>query len=472
MLPEIVAFLLAIQPVIFIYFIVLNGFYTLFTIISLRDIRNYLNAISSQSIDNVLNGMFYRPLSILVPAYNEEKTIVSSVKSLLALRYPEYEVIVVNDGSTDGTLESLIDEFRLVRIDKPISLHVPHRPIVAKYVSIDHPQLLVLDKENGGKADALNAGINASQYPLFCSIDADSVLEDDALIRATRLFVEDREVIATGGIVRVLNGCEVEDGIVKGVRAPKGILECFQTVEYTKGFLSGRTSWNYFRSLLIISGAFGIFRKDMVMAVKGYRESVGEDMDLVVRLHRHCRQNRIRYKVVFVPDPVCWTQVPSDMMSLLKQRNRWHRGLIDSLWHSRGMFLNPRYGMVGVFGFPYFVTVELFGPAVEFLGYFGFVILFFLGHVNREFAILFFLLAVLWGTWINLGSIFLDNLIYKRYKGLGDILKLCLFGLLEFFGYRQIIVVERLIATFMFWKKGWGKPKRKEIEGEVSGSVA
>ncbi|BET57830.1 glycosyltransferase family 2 protein [Geobacter sp. 60473] len=472
MLPDIVAFLLAIQPVIFIYFIVLNGFYTLFTIISLRDIRNYLNAVTSQSIDNVLNGMFYRPLSILVPAYNEEKTIVSSVKSLLALRYPEYEVIVINDGSTDGTLESLISEFRLVRIDKPIGLHVPHRPTLAKYVSVDHPQLFVLDKENGGKADALNAGINASQYPLFCSIDADSVLEDDALIRATRLFVEDREVVATGGIVRVLNGCEVEDGIVKEVRAPRGMLECFQTVEYTKGFLSGRTSWNYFRSLLIISGAFGIFRKDMVMAVKGYRESVGEDMDLVIRLHRHCRQNRIRYKVVFVPDPVCWTQVPSDMASLLKQRNRWHRGLIDSLWHNRGMFLNPRYGMVGLFGFPYFVMVELLGPAVEFIGYFGFVLLFFLGQVNREFAILFFLLAVLWGTWINLGSIFLDNLIYKRYKGVRDILKLCLFGLLEFFGYRQIIVVERLIATFMFWKKGWGKPKRKEIEGEVSGSVA
>ncbi|WP_298440027.1 glycosyltransferase [Geobacter sp.] len=472
MLPKVVEILLFLQPVVFIYFIVLNGFYTLFTIISLRDIRNYLTTITGQSIDNTLNGMFYRPLSILVPAFNEEKTIVASIKSLLSLRYPEYEVMVINDGSTDDTLNRLIEEFRLVRIDRPISLIVPHEPLIAKYVSVDHPHLFVLDKENGGKADALNAGINASQFPLFCSIDADSVLENDALIRATRLFVEDREVVATGGIVRVLNGCEVEDGVVKKVKAPRGLLECFQSVEYTKGFLSGRTSWNYFHSLLIISGAFGIFRKDMVVAVKGYRKSVGEDMDLVVRIHRHCRENKIRYKVVFVPDPVCWTQVPSDLVSLLKQRNRWHRGLIDSLWHGKRMFLNPRYGMVGLFGSPYFFFVEMFGPAVEFLGYVGFPILFILGHVSREFAILFFLLAVLWGTWINLASILLDNLIYKRYGKLGDVMKLCLFGLLEFFGYRQIIVVERLIATFFFWKKGWGKPKRREIHGEISGSAA
>lgn len=472
MLHNIAVVLLALQPLIFLYFIVLNGFYTLFTFISMRDIRNYLATVTTQSIDYTLHGMFYRPLSILVPAHNEEKTIVASVMSLLALRYPEYEVVVINDGSKDDTLNRLIREFRLVRIDKPISLVLPHREIVAKYVSVDYPHLFVIDKENGGKADALNAGINASQYPLFCCLDADSVLEDDALVRATRLFVEDREVIATGGIVRVMNGCEVESGAVKTVRAPKGILECFQAVEYTKGFLSGRTSWNYFHSLLIISGAFGIFRKDMVMRIGGYRKGVGEDMDLVVRLHQYCLHEKIRYKVVFVPDPVCWTQVPSDLVSLLKQRNRWHRGLIDSLWYSKRMFFNPRYGSVGLFGFPYFVFVEALGPVVEFVGYFGFLILFVLGYVNREFAILFFLMAVLWGTWINLGSILLDNLIYKRYRGAGDILKLCLFGVLEFFGYRQIIVVERLIATFMFWKKGWGKPKRKEIHRESSAAPA
>lgn len=472
MLHDLVAVILSLQPLFLIYFLILNSFYTLFTLISLKDIRIHLGTVSTEHILTILSSSYYRPLTIIVPAFNEEKTLVATLHSLLSLRYPEFEVIVVNDGSRDRTLETLVLHFRLVSIDKPIGLQLPHQPLRGKYVSLDYPQLMVIDKENGGKADALNAGINAAQYPLFCSMDADSLLENDALLRAARLFAEDREVVATGGIVRVLNGSRVEDGVVSQVRAPRGILECFQAVEYTKGFLSGRTAWNFFQGLLIISGAFGIFRKDLVLAIGGYRKTVGEDMDLVVRLHRHCRLNRIPYKVVFVPDPVCWTQVPADLKSLLKQRDRWHRGLIDSLWHCRGMFFNPRYGTVGLFAFPYFFLVEAAGPLIEFLGYFGLLILFLLGYVQRDYAILFFLLAVLWGTWINLGSILLDNLIYRRYQGVRDILKLCLFGMLEFFGYRQLIVTVRLLATLFFWRKRWGKPRRQEISPETAAPAA
>jgi cellulose synthase/poly-beta-1,6-N-acetylglucosamine synthase-like glycosyltransferase len=314
--------------------------------------------------------------------------------------------------------------------------------------------------------------MNASSFPLFCCIDADSLLESEALLRAARLFVEDREVIATGGIVRVLNGCTVKEGAVTEIRAPRSAIECFQAVEYTRGFLSGRTAWNSFGSLLIISGAFGIFRKDMVMAVKGYRHTVGEDMDLVVRLHKHCRENKIKYKVLFVPDPVCWTQVPADADSLRKQRNRWHRGLIDTLWHNRTMFLNPRYGMVGMMGFPYFVFVEALGPVVEFSGYAGFLFFWSLGLISTDVAVLFFLFAVVWGMWINLGSIFLDNLLNRRYGSLRDILKLYFFSVLEFMGYRQLIGLERFRAMFQFRKKGWGKPKRQKIKSEVSPGTA
>ncbi len=341
-----------LQLLVFLYFVLVNGTYTLFTIISLKDIRVHLNTITSQSIRNILSSVFYRPLSIIVPAHNEQENIETTVRSLLSLSYPEYEVIVVDDGSTDSTMQQLIGKFRLVRVEKPISIVLRHEPIEAVYISLDFENLTVIGKKQGGKSDALNAGINASKFPLFCSIDADSLLENDALLRAARLFVEDKEVIASGGIVRVLNGCSVKDGAVGKVNAPKKALECFQAVEYTRSFLSGRTSWNFFDSLLIISGAFGIFRKDLVMAINGYRKTVGEDMDIVVRLHRHCLKNKIRYRVVFVPDPVCWTQVPSDLVSLLKQRNRWHRGLIDSLWQNRGMFLNPKYGKVGFIGYP------------------------------------------------------------------------------------------------------------------------
>jgi cellulose synthase/poly-beta-1,6-N-acetylglucosamine synthase-like glycosyltransferase len=463
--------LLGIQILIFLYFVFINTVYSSFLILSLLDIRKQLAVATRPYIRSLIGGAFYKPISIIVPAFNESRTIVSTVSFLLALRYPEFEIIVVDDGSTDGMMELLTSELRLVRTDRPLRLVLPHQPIAAHYLSLNHPNLTVVSKENGGKADALNAGVNVSRFPLFCCVDADSLLENDALLRAAKPFVEDRKVVATGGIVRTLNGCRVINGRVSEIRAPEKAIEKFQAVEYIRGFLTGRTSWNFMNSLLIISGAFGIFRKNIVMEIGGYRKTVGEDMDLVVRIHRYCCDEKIPYRIVFVPDPVCWTQVPSDLRSLLRQRNRWHRGLVDSLWHNRGMFLNPKYGSVGLFGFPYFLFVEALGPIIEFIGYASFVILFLLGYVHREFALLFLLLAVLWGMWLNLGSILLDNLIYHRYRGVSDLLKLSLFALLEFFGYRQLIVVERLIATFQFWKKGWGKQKRQGIRHEQTRKI-
>jgi len=457
---------IAIQVLIFIYFLVVNGTYTILTFFALVDIRSHLATASRRYVNELSTGVFYRPVSIIVPAYNEEETVVTSVRNLLALSYPEFELVVVNDGSTDETRERLITAFGMIEIERPVRSLLDHLPIRGVYISPQYPSLVLVDKENGGKADALNAGIDVSRYPLFCSVDADSLLEGDALTRASKLFVEDREVIATGGIVRVLNGCTVEGGRITKVRAPSTPIESFQSVEYVRGFLTGRTAWSLCNSLLIISGAFGIFRKDMVLAVGGYRRTVGEDMDLVVRLHRHCCREGIRYKIQFVPDPVCWTQVPSDWRSLLKQRNRWHRGLIDSLLHSREMFLNPRYGRIGMGGIPYFILIEALGPTIEFTGYVAFLIFFLLGYLSREFALFFLLLSIGWGMWLNLGAIFLDNLIFRRYDRLRDLMKISFFSLVEFFGYRQLIAVERLIATFSFWRTEWGKPRRSQIERE------
>lgn len=467
MFKIIALFLLGFQLVIFIYFLILNLSYTLFILISIKDIKRYTKSLTPQGLQKILSSLFYKPISIIVPAYNEEETIVATVRSLLSLYYPEFEVIVVNDGSTDSTLERLIKEFKLKRVNSPLRLALEHKPIRAVYASISHANLVVIDKENGGKADALNTGINSSHFPIFCCIDADSIIANDALLRASRVFMEDKEIVATGGIVRVLNGCKVEGGTVTEVKAPKKALECFQAIEYTRGFLFGRTSLNFFKSLLIISGAFGIFRKDMIIEIGGYRHTVGEDMDLVVRLHKYCMDKNIRYKIIFIPDPICWTQVPFDFSSLLKQRNRWHRGLIDSLFFSKKMFLNPKYGSVGLFGYPYFMFIEALGPLIEFTGYFGFILFYLFGFISRDLAFLFFALAFVWGILININTLILDNLIYRRYKTLGDLLKLCIFGMLEFFGYRQLISVERLIATFQFWKKSWGKPEREKMGAEI-----
>jgi len=471
----IVQFAIAFQGFAFGYFLLINSLYTLFIFISFREVRKHVTTFTSHSVKTIITGVNYRPLSIILPAYNEEKVIIDSVKALMSLRYPEFEVIVVNDGSVDGTLEALKNEFRLIETNMPVRLSVGHKPVRGVYISYDYQNLIVVDKENGGgKFDANNAGVNVARYPLFCVMDADSLLDSEALIRATRLFVDDRSVVASGGIVRLLNGAVVKDGKVAELHAPKKFIERFQAIEYTRGFLSGRTAWNYFNSLMIISGAFGIFRKDMVIETGGYRKCIGEDMDLVVRLHKYCKEKKIPYKILFASDPVCYTQVPSEWKSLLKQRSRWHKGLLDSLVSSRKMFLNPRYGWVGLFGMPYFALFEAVGPSIEFLGYASFTALWFADKLAPWYALLFFIVAVLANMGVNLGSVLIDNLLVSRYRNVRDVIILSVFAVVEMIGYRQLVTLWRMTATlsFPFNRMGtWGTIKRYDLENKRDGGA-
>jgi len=455
------------QYAVLFYFLAVNSIYTLLVILAWRDIIRHAHLATSRSARRQLTGEFYyKPVSVIVPARDEEAVIVQSVRALLNLHYPEFEIIVVNDGSSDGTLSRLKTEFALAVSKKPVRLRVPHEPIRGVYGSPEHPNLFVVDKENGGKADAINAGINVSSYPIFCSIDADSLLEPDAILKSSKLFLEDDELIATGGIVRVLNGCEVRNGAVTDIRLPRAPLEALQVLEYTRAFLSGRTGWNALNSLLIISGAFGVFRKDIVVAVNGYRKTVGEDMDLVMRLHRHCADNAIPYKILFVPDPVCWTQVPFTLRALLRQRNRWHRGMIDALIANRAMILNPKYGKTSLFGVSYFVFVELLSPLIELLGYVFLPSFWLAGLLDTRFMLLFLVLVVAWGISINISAVFLDTYNFRRYRRTSDILRLCLLGAGEFLGYRQLMFIERLRATLSFRQTHWGAQTRKVMEKE------
>ncbi|MFO7867121.1 MAG: glycosyltransferase [Candidatus Aminicenantes bacterium] len=447
--------LVIFQGIIFAYFIFLNLIYTLFGLMSFREIKRNIHRVTAFDLEFVLASPYYRPISIIVPSYNEEETIVDTVNSLLALDYPQYEIVLVNDGSTDKTMEVLEKNFNLVRHPRPIKKDLSHEPVKDVFISLKHPILKVVGKENGKKYDALNTGINASLYPVICSVDADSILDSEGLLRAARQFVRDKEVVATGGIVRPLNPKDVEGHRVVQTTTPKNLVEMFQAVEYVRSFLAGRTSWNYFKSLLIISGTFSLIRKDILIAAGGYRGTIGEDMDIIVRIHRHALENNIPYKILFMPDPICHTKIPSKLKGLLKQRNRWHRGLIDSLMHNRKMLFNPKYGSVGMIGFPYFLFIEAGGPLVEFIGYVGFIIFWATGMLHWTYALFFFILAFLWGIWINLASIFLDNILYKRYKKIKDILKLFLFAFLENLGFRQLLTFERLRATFMYRKKNW-----------------
>lgn len=448
------------NKVVIIYFFLLNSLYLILLFLGLGAIVDYFRRRSFAGYEFALKSKLTLPISILVPAYNEEKVIVESVKSLLSLNYPEFEVIIINDGSSDDTLDVLSQEFKLRRVDKVFKFSILTKPVKGIYVSTIQENLLVIDKENGGKADALSAGLNFSKFPLFCSVDADSMLEDEALIRVVKPFLEKpNEVVASGGIIRVANGCSVKGGRVIEVRTPSNYIANFQAVEYLRAFLAGRTGWSALNSLFIISGAFALFRKDVVMEIGGFRtDTVTEDAELVVHIHRHLKEQGKKYRILFIPDPICWTEVPESFRMLARQRNRWHRGLIETLWAHKRMLLNPRYGRIGLFAMPYFFFFEMLGPLFEVLGYTVILLSFAAGILDINFFALFFLVAILYGVMLSVGAILIEEFSFSRYERWSDIWKLVLYSVLENFGYRQILSLLRSwsFITYFRRKKHWG----------------
>src|SRR5690349_13974015 len=393
------------------------------------------------------------PITIIAPAHNEEASIRVAVRNLLELDYPELEVIVVNDGSEDRTLEELRDEFRLRPVRAVYVPAVKSAPVRGLYRSDVDAKLLVLDKEAGGsKADAVNAGLNAATSPYVCIVDADSVLERDALLRImVPVLADPKRVVAVGGIVRVLNGSEIEKGQLRRVRLPHKSLEAIQVIEYLRAFLIGREAWAQGNMLTIISGAFGLFRTDLVRAVGGYRSSaIGEDLDLVVRLHRHLREKKGDYQVGFVPDPMCWTEVPSDLKSLGRQRARWQKGLLDVLWLNRNMLFRLRYGRIGWFALPYLWLFELFAPIVEVAGIGTIVLAACLGVLSREFFLQFMIFGYAFATMISIGSVLQEEITYKRYNDWQDVARLVSYCFLEHFPYRQLHMIWRLQGLWQY----------------------
>jgi cellulose synthase/poly-beta-1,6-N-acetylglucosamine synthase-like glycosyltransferase len=456
------------QYVLLIYFSGLNLLYGLFCCIGLRaSVIVFAREFSQGSLRDLLERDVYKPVSILVPAYDEEVSIVGSVRSLLGLQFPEFEVIVVSDGSTDHTMDRLVDAFALVEQPWAIRQDLPTAAIRRTFRSLTHPNLVVIDKENGGKADALNAGLNHARYPLFAAVDADSMLDAEAILRATRLFVEDETLVAVGGTIRPLNAAVVRDGRVTDLVMPKGWLERFQILEYARAFFTGRSGWSHFKSLLIISGAFGLFRRTAVLEAGGFLVgTVSEDMELVVRLHKHFLRAGKPYNIRFTPDPICWTEVPADLGTLRRQRNRWHRGLCETLWKHKDMLFNPRYGRLGMVAVPYFWFFEALSPVVELSGYLIVVVGMLTGFISPRFAVLFVLLAVLYGMLLSQLAAGVEVFLSNRYPRMRDRLVIFTAAFLEFLGYRQFLVVERTLATVQVqWKRGqWGRMRRKGVE--------
>jgi cellulose synthase/poly-beta-1,6-N-acetylglucosamine synthase-like glycosyltransferase len=423
--------------------------------------------------DKLLSSELAPPLSILVPAYNEELNIVWSVRSLLGINYKQFEIIVINDGSKDSTAEKLISEFQMTEIKSKVQwMALETKPIRKIYRSLQHHNLILVDKDNGGKADALNVGINVCQYPYFASLDGDTVLDTDAFIKVMKPVMDalpGEEIVATGGSVGIANGSYVDSGHLSGdnvLLSPKPLV-IMQVIEYLRAFLMGRVSLSRFNLLLIVSGAFGVFKKDWVIEAGGYEPgTIGEDMELIVRLHRRIKEKKSKARIVYVPDPVCWTEAPESVRVLHRQRTRWHRGLFESLWKHKIMLLNPRYGPIGMIAMPYFVVVELLGPVIELLGIITVILGLLLDRVDTQISMILFLIMVIYGSLLSVGAVLFEQWCFGRYNKVSDLLRLSFFALSEAFWFRPLMTAWRfkgLIQAIRGKQHQWGDMVRGNV---------
>jgi cellulose synthase/poly-beta-1,6-N-acetylglucosamine synthase-like glycosyltransferase len=458
-------FLSGVQWFFLGYVVALNAVYLLLSMLSVIYIRRYTSERDIAEIPPFYSA-FAPPISIIVPAYNEETTIVTSIRSLFQIIYPDYEIIVVNDGSKDGTLEELMREFSLIPMPESYTSALKTEKIKAVYQSTGHYNLRVIDKANGGKADSLNAGISISDNELVCCVDADSLLQPDSLIRVVQPFIEAPETVACGGSIRIANGCRFSGSYLQEAGLPHNLLSLLQVVEYLRAFLFGRLGWSPMNAMLIISGAFSVFRKEAVLAVGGYRtDTVGEDMEIIVRLHRYYRMHRENYKITFVPDPICWTQVPEDMRTLRNQRARWQRGLGESLFSHRELLFSPKAGLVGWLAYPFMVAFELLSPIIELAGYVFMIVGFALGIVSPIAFAAFMTIALGMGFLLSLNALLLEELSFHMYTRVSDIFKLLGVIVMENLGYRQFIMLCRVQGLFQWLTNqgGWGDMKRQSL---------
>jgi cellulose synthase/poly-beta-1,6-N-acetylglucosamine synthase-like glycosyltransferase len=460
-----------IEWVFLVYFLLVNTSYLLLNISSIYSISRYMSQTGYGELGGELSDLM-PPVTIVIPAYNEEKTIVQTVKSVLQLEYPSLRVVVVNDGSTDETAERLIDHFEMEKtsFDQPEELSTEE--VTSLYRSYSKKNLSLVDKENGGKADALNAGINQARTPYVCCIDADSVLDRNCLKALIRPFLFDEDTVAVGGTVRVANGCEVEEGFISSVNLPDALLPLFQVVEYLRAFLFGRMGWDPLNGLMVISGAFGLFDRSAVIDVGGYHtDNVAEDMELVVRMHRKLSDREQDYKIRYIPDPVCWTEVPEDLNSMRSQRTRWQHGLGQSILKNLSLLFKPGSGWAGWLAFPYLIVFEGIGALIEASGYVYIAIGLLMGFVSPTMGLAFFVVAVAFGVFVSVVSFLLEVISFNVYDKPTDLVRLFGAAILENLGYRQVNSWWRLIGTLRMLRGGtgeWGTIERSEFGSESS----
>ncbi len=456
------------EKFIITYAICIALFYIFLAIVSVFVLRAYLRRNRFVDYEVMLSSPFAPSISVIAPAYNEENTIVENVRALLSLFYHDFEVVIVNDGSNDHSLQWVKDAYDLEKVDFAVNYRIETREIRGIYKSRNRSfsNLIVVDKQNGGKADALNAGINVSGKDYFVSIDVDSIISSDALLKLAKPFMEakERRIIATGGVIRIANSCVIEGGELVSIRLPGSFLAKFQVLEYTRAFLMGRMAWSKLNGLLLISGALGLFDKEVASKCGGYYpKTVGEDMELVVRMRRYMADNNKPYRVAYVPDPLCWTEVPSTFRVLGRQRSRWTRGTIDTLRIHRKLFFNPRYGRMGLFSYPYWFFFEWLAPVVEMVGLCYFILIALFGAANWIFFFIILGFVYFFSITFSTYAILYEELTFHKYEKKWDVFRLFLYSWIEPILFHPFILFWAIKGNFDYFiagKKGWGNMRR------------
>ena len=440
--------------VILAYYIVLQSIYLLLVLIGATQVRRYHRGITFAEFRRIGESPLSMPVSIIIPCYNEAEIIVGTIRNALRLNYPQYEVIVVSDGSTDATIGLLSESFKMRKIDRFGRRHIPTKEVLGVYESQEYPNLVVVEKVNGRRADAINAAVSLSRYPLLCIIDADCVLDADALLHMARPFLRDTGVAAVAGVVRPSNGLSIVDGQILSSGLPNTLLGMNQEVEYARSFQWARIGLSRLKSMLCISGALLLIKKSLFEEVGGsWPGAMTDDIEFTMRLNRHIhdRRRKDHQRLIFAPDAVCFTEIPEKFRQYASQRNRWQRGTMQAIFRNRGMIFNPRYGMTGLLGMPFFLIFEAMAAVVELSAWILMVVCLVLGIATGSEILIMLFLAYILGAFLSLSSVLLTESTRLRTASWRDFWRLILAILIDNLGFHQFHLLIRVVGTFQYF---------------------